>query len=293
MLYKQGMKDRSVANIAPGRRFHPFTRTGDMNSRLLLLFSSLLLLVISSAPAFASAPWAVIAQGVEYAVFNGQIHVVRLDPSRAKLVLLLASEQDKRPRTTGAWCKDFNLIAAINAGMYGTDYSTNVGYLRNGTHVQNGRWSGRYKSALAFDPLKPGLPQAVIVDLDEPGAKDSLKYYRSVVQNLRLMKKRGVNVWPSSDKRWSEAAVGMDSQGRILFLFCRTPYPMKEFNELVKSLQLGVIRMMHVEGGSEASLSVNAGGFTRDLAGTFDVTTPPGDSDGEQWPIPNVIGIQK
>jgi len=68
---------------------------------------------------------------------------------------------------------------------------------------------------------------------------------------------------------------------------------MKEFNELVKSLQLGVIRMMHVEGGSEASLSVNAGGFTRDLAGTFDVTTPPGDSDGEQWPIPNVIGIQK
>jgi hypothetical protein len=262
-------------------------RSTSLTLMLLLLYA-----LLCPAGVRSASQWTVLAPGVEYGIFPGNIHIVRADPAQATLKLLLASERDKKLRTTAEWCKDFTLIAAINAGMYETDYLTNVGYLRNGTHVQNGKWSGNYKSALAFDPKRPALPAAIMVDLDEPNARARLRDYRSVVQNLRLLKGNGINMWERTDRRWSEAAVGMDEQGRILFLFCRSPYPMNEFNERILSLGLGITRMMHMEGGKEASFSIKTSRFSRNLAGGLDPTLPIEDSAGEQWPIPNVIGIQ-
>lgn len=243
------------------------------------------------------------APGVEYLFFNAGrigaaggigVHVLRIDPSRAKLKLLAASQYDKKLRTASEWCREFKLIAAINAGMFLKDYLTNVGYLRNGAHVQNGRWNGKYRSALAFDPQKPGLPPAIMVDLDTPDAKNITADYGAVVQNLRLMRANGVNVWEKSDRQWSEAAVGMDEDGRVCFVFCGTPMPMWKFNELVVSLQLGIVRMMHMEGGSLASLSVKGEGMTLDLAGVYEAGAPEsGRVNGAQMPLPNVIGVAR
>jgi hypothetical protein len=271
-----------------------FNRRTDMGKKTLSLSAFLLLLSALAYPVIACRTWnwTTLVPGVEYGIFPGNIHIVRANPSEIKLKLLLASEHDKKLRTTAGWCKEFNLIAAINAGMYATDYSTNVGYLRNGEHVQNGRWSRNYKSALAFDPILPGLAPAVMVDLDEPDARTKLKDYRSVVQNLRLLKGNGVNVWQKSDRRWSEAAVGMNDQGRIFFIFCPVPYLMSEFNDRITKLGLGITRMMHMEGGKEASLSVRSDLISRNLAGGFDQALQSDNSTHEQWPIPNVLGIQ-
>jgi len=40
------------------------------------------------------------------------------------------------------------------------------------------------KSVLAFEPKKAGIPPAIMVDRDQPGARGSLSDYRAVVQNL-------------------------------------------------------------------------------------------------------------
>jgi len=249
----------------------------------------------------AREQWKILAKGMEYGVFhvspppetgNGKIHIVRVDPAQAKLMLLLASEYNKKSRTTARWCRDFNLVAAINAGMFQQDYLTNVGYLRNGFYIQNKRWSSKYKSVLAFDPKKNGLPTAIMVDLEEPDAMKKLGDYNAVIQNLRLIKGNGINVWEKMEKRWSEAAVGMDDQGRVLFLFCALPYPMWEFNEAVKSFGLGVTRLMHMEGGPTASLSIRSREVNVDLAGSYETTVEPDDTSSELSPIPNVIGVQ-
>jgi uncharacterized protein YigE (DUF2233 family) len=245
--------------------------------------------------------WKSLAKGIEYGIFqvksfpeigDGTIHIVRIDPAKAKLKLLLASEYGKKSRTTAQWCREFNLVSAINAGMFHKDLITNVGYLRNGSHIQNKRWNRKYKSALAFDPKRAGIPPAILVDLDKPDTIKSLSDYNAVVQNLRLVKGNGVNVWAKQDKKWSETAVGMDRDGRVLFLFCRSPLTMRDFNEVIKSLGLGVMRMMHVEGGPVASLSIRTPGFTLDLAGSYETTILADDTNKEQWPIPNIIGVQ-
>jgi len=267
---------------------------------ILILLGSFILFYPLSA-VHGREQWKFLAKGVEYGIFHvisppgigeGKIHIVRLDPAQVRLKLLLASEHDKRSRTTAEWCKDHNLAAAINAGMFQKDFLTNVGYLRNGLYKQNRRWSSKYKSVLAFDPIKTGLPQAIMVDLEEPDVMKKLEDYNAVVQNLRLMKGNGINVWEKSDKRWSEAAVGMDNKGRILFLFCWFPYSMWEFNEVIKSLGLGVTRLMHMEGGPTASLSIRSGDVNVDLAGGYETSTSLDDTNSELWPIPNVIGVQ-
>lgn len=249
----------------------------------------------------AREQWKFLAKGIEYGIFHvnsplrigdGKIHIVRLDPAQVKLKLLLASEHDKKSLTTAEWCKDYNLIAAINAGMFQKDFLTNVGYLRNGLYKQNKRWGSKYKSVLAFDPIKTGLPPVIMVDLEEPDAMKKLEDYNAVVQNLRLLKGNGINVWEKSHKKWSEAAVGMDNKGRILFLFCWLPYSMWEFNEMVNSLNLGVTRLMHMEGGPTASLSIRSRNVNVDLAGGLEAATEQDDNNSELWPIPNVIGAQ-
>jgi uncharacterized protein YigE (DUF2233 family) len=239
--------------------------------------------------------------GLEYLLFrvetpdasgNGaRIHIVRIDPVRAKLRLLAASEYDRKLRTASEWCQDFNLAVAINAGMFLKDYSTNVGYLKNGKHIQNGRWNNKYRSALAFGPRKEGIAPAIMIDLEDPDAKAKLQDYDAIVQNLRLMKAPGVNVWEKSEKKWAEAAVGMDKEGRVLFIFCQMPLSMWKFNDLVASLGIRIVRLMHVEGGSLAGLSIRAGDLAVDLAG-FETGPETGTRNALQMPIPNVIGVQ-
>jgi hypothetical protein len=265
----------------------------------LIVFAAVICLCTSAG--FADGQFTPISKGVEYGIFSSRpagageakIHVLRIDPGRAKLGLLLASEEKIENKTVSDWCKDYRMIAAINAGMYLKDYKTNVGYLRKGPYVQNKRWNKKYLSVLAFNPKIPGIEPAVLVDVDtqDPGRiLDKLNNYDSVVQNLRLMKGNGINVWGKSDKKWSESAIGIDQQGRILFIFCGYPHEMWQFNEMIKSLGIGVTRMMHLEGGPIASMSIRAKNLKLDLAGSYE-SNSNSVGNGSQYAIPNVIGV--
>lgn len=248
------------------------------------------------------AQWRALQSGVEYAVIgfsspvdigDKRLHVVRIDPARARLVALLATQNGRAPRTAGQWSTEFNLAAAINLGMYQTDHLTNVGYLRNGTHVNNSHWAEKYKAAFAFNPKVPGVAPAIMADLDQTDGSRPLESYDTVVQNLRLIKAPGQNVWENQPKRWSEAALAADTDGRILLIFCRTPLSMWELNGLLLALPLKIAHAMHMEGGPEASLSIHAGGLDLDLSGSFETAFSPTDANLTQWPIPNVLGVSR
>jgi hypothetical protein len=264
---------------------------------------------VNAAPAPATSQtkirWKRVQPGVQYAVIklrpgskvgDNRLHVVRVEPKRSRLFAGLAKLHGNKKRTARQWARRSRLSVVINLGMFKTDHRTHVGYTRRGRFRDNRRWRKDYLSALAFGPRKKGLASAVMVDLDQPGTKKRLASYRVVVQNLRLIKAvggKGVNVWRNRPKKWSEAALAADNKGRLLFLFCRSPFRMAVLNRYLLALPLGIVRAMHLEGGPEASLTIRGGGVKLDLAGSFESRFNENDKNRTQWRLPNVLGVRR
>jgi len=247
-----------------------------------------------------ASPWKPLRDGVEHAELQfdaktkAVIQVVRIDPSKAELDFALASREGGGKRTAAKWADERGYVATINAGMFDlSDHTGNVGRLVDRGHVNKEAWKGAYQSVLVFGPKKPGLPKAQIVDLDAPGARELIASYASMVQNLRLIKSRGVSVWKKNGRAWSEAAIAQDKQGRLLFLFTRAPFEMADWNDKVLALGLDVVRVFHAEGGPEASLSIHADGLRFDGCGSYETGFTENDDNAEQWVIPNVIGVKR
>jgi hypothetical protein len=219
--------------------------------------------------------------------------VLRVDPARWRLRLLSVSGGD-RPAGTSArgWLAGGDGLRAVtNAGMYATDMRTHVGYMRAGSHV-NSAGVNRYRSVAAFAPTRPGLPPFRLFDLDEVPLDTVRARYASLVQNLRLIKRPGENRWGPQAKRWSEAALAEDEQGRALLIHTRTPYPMHDLNAMLLALPLGIVAAQHLEGGPEAQLAfAGAEGDTTALVGSYETGFNPFDDIVEGWPLPNVLAV--
>jgi hypothetical protein len=262
------------------------------------------LLGLLAATAAAAPDWQTLAPGMELAEFtaakasfvgNSRITMVRIDPEFWELVSLgVNSTGERTGHTAREWCEKHKLTAAINAGMYGADRKTHLGYSRSGGHVNNGGVNS-YQSVAAFDPRSgTNLPRFRIFDLDAPGVtmRGILKDYAGAVQNMRLLKRPGTNVWTRQRKEWSEVALGEDDRGRILFIFCRSPYSMYELNRELLALGIGLVAAQHLEGGPAAELYLHAGDVERELVGSYETFFWENDDNDEQWPIPNVLGVR-
>lgn len=257
-----------------------------------------------SAPA-STRGWKTLEPGLELGtlampqtseVGNSQLTVLRIDPALWDLHLVgRSAEGGAKGATAREWCRKHGLAAGINAGMFATDYVTHVGYLRFRDRVLSAHRNS-YRSVAAFDPRRDDLPRFRIVDLDAEGSSWSsiTNDYRSTAQNLRLIRRPGASVWdPKGTDAWSEAALAEDREGRILFLFCRSPYTMHQFNRQILSLGLEIVAAQHLEGGPEAQIYVRAGGEEIERFGSFETSFQENDSGSHSWPIPNVLGIRR
>jgi hypothetical protein len=249
----------------------------------------------------ALGAWRSLAPGMDLAVFGGgeasgsdsAITIVRIDPARWDLELAGATlSGTPEGRTARQWCERQGFTAAINAGMFATDYSTHVGYLRFREHVNSDKING-YQSVAAFDPRTRGLPRFRIFDLDAPGITMAqiLRDYASVAQNLRLIARPGRNRWGQKEREWSEAALGEDGTGRILFILCQTPFTMHDLNEKLLALDIGLVSAQHLEGGPEAQLYVKAGDLELEITGA-QRTFSTGRDRSAVLPVPNVLGVR-
>jgi hypothetical protein len=236
----------------------------------------------------------VFATSQSTGIGDSRITVLRIDPALWNLELAGRSRTGEAAgRTAKQWSKTHKLTAAINAGMFAEDYKTHVGYLRYREHVNNGRVND-YQSVAAFDPRRADLPRFHIFDLDAPGVtmQTILHDYASAVQNLRLIKRPGLNRWERQAKRWSEAALGEDEKGRILFIFSRSPFTMHDLNRELLALGIGLVSAQHLEGGPEAQLYLHVGNVELELFGSYETSFREDDGNGAPWPIPNVLGVR-
>jgi hypothetical protein len=258
-------------------------------------------LMVVSLGASPKVEWRELQAGVAYATIrvaekpahgDGLFHVVRVDPRVARLTAHALSIDRGEPKTAAEWAKKEDFAIVINAGMFEiSDHRTHSGYFRIKDHTNSGRWVKKYKSALLV-PRAGQLPPARLIDLDA-GEVPELSDSDVVVQNLRLIKSPGINVWTPNGKQWSEAAIAMTRDGNILFVFSRTPFSMVDFNAKLLALGLDVVSAMHAEGGPEASLSIHAGGVDLDFCGSYETGFVEDDESSRQWPIPNVIGVER
>lgn len=261
-------------------------------------------------PGRVTPSWQEVASGLEWTWFHAHeetpagdstLVVIRADPNQWTPRLFVASGEDRsRFLTARQWAERQNVPVVANAGMFATDGSTHVGYLRTADGHVNSPTVNHYQSAAAFARKREGLPSFRIFDLDEIPIDSVTARYQAVVQNLRLIKHSRENRWGPQTKRWSEVALAEDDAGRMLFVFSRSPYPMHTFNEILLDLPLGVMAAQHLEGGPEASLVLNTETLTpaakdslRVWMGSWETDFYEVNDNKELWPIPNVIGLTR
>jgi hypothetical protein len=260
---------------------------------------ALCLLRAPTAAVAAEGSWTGLGAGLELGRFTlvgfgpppVPVHVLRVDPRRWELTLHGLPSGETGGYTAREWSRRENLVAAINAGMYQEDYRTHSGYMRSDGTVFS-RGTNSYLSAAAFDPVDPKNAPFRIFDLEDDALGDVLQRYRRVVQNLRLVRRPGTNRWSPQERRWSEAALGEDRQGRALLIFCGTPLPLDRLVDALLALPLELVSAQHLEGGAQAQLFVAAGAEPLELVGGYEGVFPAADVNRPARPIPNVIGVR-
>jgi hypothetical protein len=223
-----------------------------------------------------------------------QVVVLRFDPHEWQLEFAGSGEgADAKTRSAREWAGYTGFVAVINAGMFRRDYKTHIGFLQFRGQVDYAR-TNDYQSVAAFDRRVDTLPAFHIFDLDAGiSMPEILKDYASAVQNLRLIKRPGANQWQQQTRRWSEAALGEDDTGRILFIFCRAPLSMRDLNQRLLAGGIGIVAAQHLEGGPEAQLYLHAGDIEREWFGSYETAFSENDANAAPWPIPNVLGVRR
>ncbi|HEU5181510.1 MAG TPA: phosphodiester glycosidase family protein [Candidatus Polarisedimenticolia bacterium] len=244
--------------------------------------------------------WKRLEPGLEMGTFpaprpsvtgDSTIRILRIDPERFDLRLANASAPGEgKLLTARQWCERQNLVAAINASMYQTDYKTSVSLMRSEGHVNNPRVS-KDNSILAWGPKNPDLPKVMMIDRQKDDFERLKDLYRSLVQNIRVISWDGINVWQQQARRWSNALVGVDDEGRLLFIHVRSPYSVHDLAEMLLGLPIGIARAMYVEGGAQAQLYVGSKHESLELTGIPEGFDADDQAARSAWPIPNVIGI--
>ncbi|MEE9258894.1 MAG: hypothetical protein V3U37_05085, partial [Nitrospinaceae bacterium] len=120
-------------------------------------------------------PWIRLEPGLEFASFiaprkspvgDNLIRILKIDPKRFQFRLLNASASPGAKRLSAKeWVRQNGMVAAINASMYQADKLTSVSLMKTFGHVNNS-WFSKDRALLVFDPKKPSLPHARILDRD-------------------------------------------------------------------------------------------------------------------------------
>jgi len=242
-------------------------------------------------------PWKEADEGLLVAEFESvfdndpyEVTVVKVDPERYSFQLLCATEHGKESLTVKEWALKYQMLAAVNAGMFQENGLTSVGFMKNFGHVNNPRLS-KANTILAFNPVGENLPEIQLIDRECQDLNDLRQKYQSFVQSIRMISCSRQNVWSRQDSKWSTLAVAMDTQGNILFLFNRTPLSVHDFIEILLSLPLSLKSAMYLEGGPQASLYLSTSSMTLERYGVW------GGLEKNPLPfplaVPNVIGISK
>jgi uncharacterized protein YigE (DUF2233 family) len=227
------------------------------------------------------------------AVRAGDQHVtiVRADPRRYSLTVV-TSVRAGRPRTLDAWVREEGLIGAVNAGMFLPNRRP-VATLVHDDDVISDRSPSSYDGVVGWGPRARGAPEIAVGGRGCPHDLAAMRgRYRSVVQGFRMMIDCQGRPMPwTQTRRYSSVALGVDREGRALFVHTRTPYRIHDLNRMLAEMDLGIRGLVYMEGGPEASLVVRDGPRELTAIGSWEDGFNENDDNREMWDIPSAIGL--
>ena len=269
---------------------------------LCYMITALFLPFLFAVAAYAASPhWEKLEEGLYLGEFKADpagrdcgITVLKIDPQFFDFQIFSASEYSGKSRTIHQWTEDFSLKATINASMYqGGDFLKSTGYMRNYSHSNNTHINRSFGAFLVFNPVDPSFPRVQLIDRRlQKDWKQTIQQYHSVVQNYRMVsfgKKRG---WPQQDRRHGTAAIGLDTENRVLFILSRAALSTHDLISSLLSLPLNIQGAMYVEGGPQAALQLRSGPEIRSWIGVCGENFAVADRVFG-FEIPNVIGVRK
>ena len=250
------------------------------------------------APGWRGACWSRVSisessqSPVASTVGDSRVAVVRIDPARFVLDLYSANTLKLPQPLPIDYGRRVNISPQASMQACSSP-AAGLRVMRGWRRHDQSRLESDYGAVLALGPDDPKLPAAAILDPDCDDVKAMEKHYRVMLQSMRMIDCKGANRWTKSARIWSTAALGIDDQGRVLFIHARSPWDVHDFNEILLALPIGLRRVMYLEGGPEASLMVDAGGFSTVRVGSWETGFREDDTNNEAWPLPNVIGVRR
>ncbi|MBO2009686.1 phosphodiester glycosidase family protein [Hymenobacter negativus] len=221
---------------------------------------------------------------------DSKITILRINPNFYAFRLLESVRFKDQRKTAAQWCQQEKLVACINAGMYQPD-GQNTGYMRNYKSINNTAFNAD-NCLLAFNPTDSSQAEIKLIDRGcEADWEQQAQRYQSVSQSVRMIDCHQNNTWAQQPKKWSSAVWGMDKEGQALMIFCRSPYTMHDYVDILLQAPLNIQQAMYLEGGPEASLYLKSGATERNLFGSYETGFTENDNSQEAFALPNVIGI--
>jgi hypothetical protein len=173
------------------------------------------------------------------------------------------------------------------------NFQTCTGYMKKGSYKNNPTLNISYKNIFVCNSTDTKKASASIIDLTCQDWIKAKQLYTSCSQGIRMINCEGKATWQASDKKWSMVLLGEDAEGNILFLFCRSPYKVLDFTNMLLQSELRLKRLMYLEGGPEASFYLNHTSLSVQKMGSYETGFNENDNNTVYWEIPNVIGIKR
>jgi len=246
-------------------------------------------------PAAAPAPaiaWQPLLPGLELAAVpmpvashagDSTAQVVRVTPGPWTVALRTAAANGGVPRPVDGWLDD-GAVAAINPGMFGSDWLTATGHMVADGVVRNPAWSAD-NSVLAANSAGFHLFNLGCE------ARPDVASYPTMVQSIRMLDCAGQNTWANQPKEWSASVIGQDTSGRLLLIHVRSPYRMHSLVDQLAGLPLDLHALHYGDGGPPSFLSVRAPNFSRDWVGSWETGAFENDDNQSAGTIPNVLVV--
>ena len=223
---------------------------------------------------------------------DSKFTVLKIDPAHYNLTLVSAKQPGKNVSTAEEWAKKEKLIATVNTSMYHMDFQTSVGFMKHFDFVNNGELNTDNTIA-AFNRKDKSVPEVQIIDRKCQNWDELKTKYNSFSQSIRMVDCNQNNKWQVDQKMWSMVVMSMTKDGKVLFIFTRSPYTVHDFINMLLKLPLNIHNMMYLEGGPEASLYVNHNGTVVKKMGSYETGFNENDNNNRFWQVPNMIGITK
>jgi len=242
--------------------------------------------------------WRALSPGLEFTTVSGEpycrrgsshVAVLRIDPQRVDLRVLHYTRQPERePLSLLEWRKRSGALAAFNAGQYYTDFSYMGLLVSNGETVSRRIHPG-FRAALVAAPTLGGRG-ARVLDLERDTLDARRPGWREVAQSFMLFDREGALRVRKSDQVANRTVVAEDRRGRIVVAVTEGGYTLWELARLLRDGPLDLSHAMSMDGGYEAELCVQSGGFRYASFGRWEGDREAG--TGTSVPLPAVIVVQ-